>query len=304
MNEQERIHLESSIQDLQAGELGPGAISELLARVTGGSEACRVLSEMIELQSLSRRSFGFEVDDEVLRDGLVGTLEALRATDVAPVSDKFRSRRTVRAMVRGIAWPARVAAAVLIGVCIYVAMVARNDSELMRQRLALMDRHISMPEVTATEVANLRQVWTEVSSGSEETRPWVFMSNGGGRFGYVPVRAVSGDSPDLILLRCAIVDADGKQTKQMNLLLPAGKVLKLDVMDAGRLTGSPVRIAVSASNEWAGMDLEVGTQSKGLVGVKGRARLGAEATEVGQFRLDGREMRVFLHATRICRTVG
>lgn len=304
MNEQERIHLESSIQDLQAGELGPSATSELLAWIVGDSEARRVLGEVIELQSLSRRSFGCEVDDEVTRDGLARTLGALRATDAAAASDKSRSRHTVRAMVRSIAWPARVAAAVLVGVCIYVAMVARNDSELMRRQLAVMDRHISMPEVTATEVADLRQVWTELSSGSEETRPWVFLSNGGGRFGYVPVRAIGGDCPDLILLRCAIVGADGKRTKQMNLLLPAGKVFQLDVMDAGQLIGSPVRIAVSASEEWAGMDLEVGTQSKGLVGLKGRTRLGAAATEVGQFRLDGREMKVFLHATRISRTVG
>jgi hypothetical protein len=304
MNEQERIQFESSIQDLQAGELGPGATSELLARVAGDSEARSVLSEMIALQRVSRSSFGLEVTDEVMRDGLDRTLDALRVTNVTPTGDKLRSRRTVRAMVRSIAWPARVAAAVLIGVCIYVAVMARNDSELMRQQLAIMDKRISMPAATAAEVANLRQVWSEVSSGSDSSRPWVFMSNGGGRFGYVPVRAVGGDRPELILLRCAIVGPDGERTKQMNLLLPAGKVLALDVMDAGRLVGSPVRISVSASEDWAGMDLEVGTQGQGVVGLKGRARLGAEAAEVGQFRLDGRDMKVFLHATRISRTVG
>jgi hypothetical protein len=304
MNEQERIQLERNIQDLQSGEFGPEATSELLGRIASDSEARQVLGEMIELQNLSRRSFGIEVDDEVMRHGLSGTLNALRKADVSPVSDKFRSRRTVRAMVRSIAWPARVAAAVLIGVCIYVAMVARNDSELMRRQLAIMDERISMPAVTAAEVADLRQVWSEVSSGSDSSRPWVFMSNGGGRFGYVPVRSVGGDRPELILLRCVIVGADGERTKQMNLLLPAGKVLALDVMDAGSLVGSPVRISVSASKDWAGMDLEVGTQGKGIVGLKARARLGAEAAEVGQFRLNGREMKVFLHATRINRTIG
>jgi hypothetical protein len=304
MNEQEKIHLENSIQDLQASELGPEATSELLGRIARDSEARQVLGEMIELQNLSRCSFDLEVDDEVMRHGLSGTLNALRKTDVSQVSDKFRSRRTVRAMVRSIAWPARVAAAVLIGVCIYVAMAARNDSELMRRQLTIMDERISMPAVTAAEVADLRQVWSEVSSGSDSSRPWVFMSNGGGRFGYVPVRSVGGDRPELILLRCVIVGPDGERTKQMNLLLPAGKMLALDVMDAGSLVGSPVRISVSASKDWAGMDLEVGTQGKGIVGLKARARLGAEAAEVGQFRLNGREMKVFLHATRINRTIG
>jgi hypothetical protein len=307
MNEQERIQLESSIQDLQARKLGPTQTRELLARIASDAETRSVLSEMIELQSLSRRSFGVDVDDKVLRDGAAGVFEALgrmNVSDAATSVDKPRPGRKVPAMIRDMIRPARIAAAVLIGVCIYLAVMARNDSEFMKTQLSIMNKRISMPAATDAEVANLRQVWTEVSSGAESSRAWVFMSNGGGRFGYVPVNAVGGDRPGLILLRCAIVGSDGKRTKQMNLLLPAEKVLALDVMDAGSLVGSPVRISVSASGDWAGMDLEVGTQSDGVVGLKGRARLGAEATEVGQFRLNGREMKVFLHATRISRTVG
>ncbi len=83
MNEQERINLESSIHDLQAGELGPGATSELLAGVAGDSEARSVLGEMVELQNLSRRSFGVDVDDEAMRDGAAGVFGVLRGLDVA-----------------------------------------------------------------------------------------------------------------------------------------------------------------------------------------------------------------------------
>ena len=90
MNEQERIHLESSIQHLQAGELNPGEITELLARIAIDDEARRALKELIELQKLSRCSFGCDVDAKVMDANVTDTLDALSAMDAAGAEAKSR----------------------------------------------------------------------------------------------------------------------------------------------------------------------------------------------------------------------
>ena len=88
MNEQERIHLEGSIQDLQAGELSPGEITELLARIAIDDEARRAIKELIELQNLSRRSFGCDVANEAMNANVSDTLDAVRAMDAAGANGK------------------------------------------------------------------------------------------------------------------------------------------------------------------------------------------------------------------------
>jgi len=113
-------------------------------------------------------------------------------------------------------------------------------------------------------------VWSQVAESSQNTKPWVFLSNGSGEFGYVPVEAGAEDPDDPILLRCVIIDVDGQAAKQMNLLLPARRALRLTVPDAGQLAGRPVRVTVSATKEWTGVDLEVVADTTGSVGLTGR----------------------------------
>lgn len=309
MDEEQAIRIESGIQALLVGKLGQAETAELLARITEDDNAREILADMIALQRQSRQAYNCDVEDEVIQAALARTLDALKAfgvrrsetSDGATVPAVHRRRKR---NLRVLAWPVRIAAIVLIGVCVYVAVVARQDREVLRNQLARMEEYVALPKPTAGELAGFRQVWFQVAESSESTRPWVFLSDGRGEFGYVPVEAGADDANELILLRCVIVDVDGRAAKQMNLLLPARRALRLTVPDAGQLVGRPLRVTVSATREWAGVDLRVDADTTGSVGLVGRAQVGADAVEIGQFRLSGHKMRVFLQVMTLCRTLG
>ncbi len=297
MNEELQITLESRIQELLAGQSGQAETAELLAVIARDDDARRILSDMVELQRQSRRSLGCDVDADDLQTSIAGTIDSLRSMRSATVesvrTQRKRRGRSVRILIGRIAWPIRAAAMVVIGVSVFLAVTARHDSRMLRDQLARMDRTVTFPKPTTDELAGMRLLWKQLSEGSGDSRPWVFLSNGTGQFAYVPSDRHAADTGGLVLLRCMIVGEDKQGAMRMNLLLPARQAVRLTVPEAGRLVGQPVQLTVSSSNEWAGMGLKVGD---GPAGVQGRVQIGGGAAEIGQFRLDGQKMKVFLQA--------
>ena len=300
MDEKLQITLESRIQELLAGQSGQAETAELLAVIARDDDARRILGEMTELQRQSRRCFGYDVDDAATKTSLAGTIEALRSvrdTPVEPVRIQPKRRgRSARILIGRIAWPIRAAAMVVIGVSVFLAVTARHDSRMLRNQLTRMDKTVTFPKPTTDELAGMHLLWKQLSEGSGDSRPWVFFSNGSGQFAYVPSDRHAADAGGPVLLRCMIVGEDKQSAMRINLLLPARQAVHLTVPEAGQLVGQPVQVTVSSSNEWAGMGLKVGD---GPVGVQGRVQIGGGAAEIGQFRLDGRKMRVFLQATTL-----
>ncbi len=299
MDEKLQITLESRIQELLAGELGQTETAELLVVIGRDDEARRILAEVLELQRQSRRSFGYDVGNEVIQASLAKTTGSLHEMSIpAPVTAR-RSRPNLRKLMMRIAWPIRIAAMVVIGVSVFMAVTARHDSRLLLNQLARTEQVVTLPKPTVEELMCLRRVWNQVSESSGNFRPWVFLSNGTGQFAYVPADSVATNGSKLVLLRCVIVSGERQSTMQMNLLLPAQQAVQLTVPEAGLLAGQPIRLAVSASKEWASIGLNVGSDSDGSAGVQGRVRIGGGATEIGQFRLDGKKMKVILQATTL-----
>lgn len=300
MDEELQIAIESRIQELLSGQLGQTATAELLAMIGRDDDARRILAEMVALQRLGRRSFGYDLGGEVIPESLAATIDAMR-TSAPPAFQPGRMR--LHSLLGRIAWPMRIAALVVIAVSIYTAVMARHDSRLLRGQLARAEQVVTLPEPTIEELARLRRLWNQVSEGSGNSIPWVFLSNGTGQFAYLPANSSDADRKKLVLLRCVIVSSAGQSAMRMNLLLPARQAVRLAVPQAGMLADQPISVAVSATNKWAGLGLNVGSDSDGSTGVRGRVRIGGGAAEIGQFRLDGQKMKVFLQAMTLDKDV-
>ncbi|NQU75675.1 MAG: hypothetical protein HQ546_05075 [Planctomycetes bacterium] len=293
MDEKQTIELENQVQSLLAGELCEADTALLLGRIAREDDVRRILRETIDLQTTCRSLIGCDArDGEGWRSTLSTTVAsgANRGED-APV----RSPKTPRhRRLHGLFWLVRVAAAVVVVASVYVAIVARHDSRLLRSELVSRDQGVVLPEATGQELMNVRKVWAQVSAGSEGAVPWVFLSDGGGEFGYMAADPGRGGAPRLILLHCFIVGADGREVKRIRMLVPAQAGTKVAVQQAGSLSGHPIQLVVSSSSRRAGLDLSVGHE--GLMGVRGSTPVGGGGTEIGQFQMDGRRMSVFLRA--------
>jgi len=307
MNEESRIALESRVQDILAGTPGPRAGAGLLALICQDAEARGIVGEMLSVQRLARESAGCDVEDEHVADSLARTLAAMRAM---PQAENARSATPGRAGLRQlkarVAWPLRIAAALVIASSLYAAVMAHNDSTLLREQLAGMGEKIesiSLREPTAQELTGMRKVWREVSQGVEGARPWVYLNNGDGEFGYLPVDHRAEAPAGLVLLQCVIVGPDRQEVRKMRLLLPARQRVRVVLAEAGTLDGQPVNLDVSGVADRIGVDLRIGSDSASAVGIRGRTRVDGQMTEAGQFRFMGRTMKVFLQAIALDKNV-
>jgi len=293
MNEKWQIELEEHIQDLLAGSLSQSETPELLDHVAHDDEARQVLADVLAMQRSARASAGCDVGEDVIEGCLKKTLRAVKAVAVIDDGRHRKPSRPHSRLMGSVGWLVGMAASVAMVVSIYVATLARQDSRLLRQQLAgaVESRQLEIAAPSAEEIGRMRQVWQQVSEGSGETRPWVLLSDGGGEFGYVP--AAMGTSADgMVLLRCVVVSSDGREQTQMNMLLPVRQPVNLTVPQACSLSGQPVTLTISAADDSAGVDINVGN---GPAGVAGRVQVG-KAAEIGQFDLNGKTMRVFLQA--------
>lgn len=302
MNEESQIALEGRIQDVLAGELSQRGVAELLATVSRDPEAREVLDEMLAMQRQCRRSIGCDVDEAEIQDSLAETLAAIRSTQAVPKP----SRAPQRGLIARGAWAMRIAAVVVVAASVYLAVTAHNDSRGLRKQLVGIDERIdriSLREPTAKELMAMQRVWREVSQGAEGTRPWVYLSDGAGEFGYLPAGPPTTTDDGPVLLRCVIVGPDGRTARQMRLLLPPRQAVQLVFAEAGTLGKQPIHIAVSGSAERIGVEVRVGHDSTSAVGIRGRTTPGAGVVEAGRFRHLGRTMRVFLQAVALGKNV-
>jgi hypothetical protein len=192
-------------------------------------------------------------------------------------------------------WGFRAAASVAIAVSLYLGITAHWPAPPAQPPA------LALPQVAAAEMNSYRRLWGQLAEPAGSA-PWVLLSNGGGEFGYLP--GVSGGSAgQLILLRCFVLGADGRTVEKVNLLLPARRAVRLLLPEAGRLAGEPLRCEVSTEGRWASFGVTVG-DDPAAAGVQGRVRIGDRPAEIGQFKIDGRELRVVLQAVPLGADLG
>ena len=187
-------------------------------------------------------------------------------------------------------------AAAMIVVSLYVAISAHIQSRAIQAQLDRLVESAALPQVTEAERAGYSRIWSEVAGPAGRPKPWILLSNGGGEFGYLPASLGGGADEGLILVRCLIVTAEGKQVQCVNLLVPARRDLRLSLPEVGRLAGLPVACDLAMEEGGAAVGLTVGENSADAVGVRGRVGFGNRSTEIGQFRINGRPMRVVVQA--------
>ena len=296
MNDSNALEMEERIHQLVCGRLPPPQRREVLAALVNDPQARACLAEMLELRAEALAAFGYDraeaaADAAFARSAASGAFREVRKDQTGAVIRRARFRRGMWA------WGFRAAAAAGIAVALYLALAARHDTQQVKEQL------VSLPVIQPAEIQSYRQVWSQLAGGPASGSPWVRLADGGGEFGYLS-RQASASGNRLMLLRCVIVDADGRTLEKLNLLLPAQQAVRLNLPDAGRLAGGAVAYDVAVEDRWATVGVTVGDGPADRAGVRGRVRLGERAAEIGQFRMDGRNMRVLLQVTALGNDVG
>lgn len=263
---------------------------EALWRVVTDEQARARLAEMLRLQRQARAAFGYARAEPAMRRSLDELLDRLHARDET-------ADRPPRPRVRVTRWLLRAAAVMVMAASAFVAVVAWQGRGDLDRRLSAMQQAIQMPALTAAEMAGYRQIWESVRDGADQGPPWVLLNNGSGEFGYLPEGAPAPAGQRMMLLRCVVLSQDGQSLEELNLLLPAGRTVRLSLPAAGQLAGRPVQCDIAAEERHASLGLTVGDSPAGPVGVRGRVDVGAEASEIGRFQLDGQTVRVLVQVT-------
>ncbi len=303
--------MELQIDDLLNGGLDAGERARLLSRIACDDCARGVLRETVELQHAARTVYGYDIADAAIADSLrrvvtesPGFRPRLIADGGPPpngaaVGDAHRKNRKEGSpfgAFRGVPALVRIAAVVAIAASLYVALAARQDSGKLREELAALRRPMTAPGLTENEMANFGRVWNEVLDRDRPTDPWVLLSDGGGQFGYIPAIEGAAAPNKLVLVRCILFNEDGESVSKVNLLLPGRRDVRLSLPEVALTDDLPVRYDVWVAGQQAGIGLMVGDESTGAGGVRGWTNIGESPTEIGQFMLEGRKLRVVLQA--------
>ena len=311
MNESDRESLELQIDDLLNGGLDAGERARLLSRIACDDCARGVLREAVELQNAARTVYGYDIADAAIPDSLrrvVTESPGFRPRSIADggpppngaaVADAHRGNRKERSpfgAFRGVPALVRIAAVVAIAASLYVALAARQDSGKLREELAALRRPMTAPGLTEDEMANFGKVWNEVLDRDRPTDPWVLLSDGGGQFGYIPAIEGAAAPNKLVLVRCILFNEDGESVSKVNLLLPGRRDVRLSLPEVALTDDLPVRYDVWVAGQQAGIGLTVGDETTGAGGVRGWTNIGESPTEIGQFMLEGKKLRVVLQA--------
>ena len=289
MQDQPDQQLRTSIHALLCGDLPADQADKVLCRIAREDRARELLRESIELRDRSRAAFGYDRAGEAAGESLA------RLT-----ASSMRSRRAARLLrVLGAA-----AAAIVIVASVLIAAVLHDSNRRLRDELAGARASLKLPRLTDAELGKFRQIWTTVSEDTNRTMPWVLLSDDCGEFGYLPGSSAPRRGGSLILVRFLLAAPDGRQAAAVNLLIPARRNLRLSVPAAARLAGLPVSCDIVTDGHWAAVGLSVGRPDAGDVGVRGRVSIGTDWLEIGEFRLDGRRMRVAVQARPLDRPLG
>jgi len=306
MDADARLDLEERLHALLCDEPGPDERLALLALVSRDEGARRLLREMLQVQEQARAACGYDEAADVLRRSMESVLLSVaRAAESAAAPDRLAapSPRVPGRRTRA-RWALRAAAAIVVLASVFVAVMAMRAAQRIEQKLAVMERALSMPRLSAAEVASYREIWQHVVEGPAQSRPWVLLGEGVGRFGYLPPADAAGSGAGLLLLRCQMVTAEGRVLETFNVLVPPGGRTRLSLPEAGRLRGLPVHCEVAAQTRGATLGVMVGTEPADSVGVKGRVRVGQGPVDLGQFRMDGDKVHVIFQAVPLAGSLG
>jgi hypothetical protein len=327
--------LEIEIHALLCDDLAEPRRREVLALVARDDSARKLLASAISLQERSRASFGYHQAEAAMEAGLARLKDAMNEKQVGdfggtgfqPVALQAiaqvgkpvppRARRPLLRMRRVMAL---AAAAVLITCVTLTAFTLwenhltnrrlgeldRNDQQI-RYQLAQIDKHTaSTVQVSADDLKQYSKIWHETTSAGDSGQPWILIRDGVGRFEYLPaaVTPASKGAGEMVLLRCSVVGPEGNVLEEFNVLLPKDRTVQLSMDQSKQLGDRPLRCRVSSEDRWVGMGLEVGTGAAECVGVQGRVAIGGSPSEIGQFRLDHRNVKVFLQAMPLAGTIG
>ena len=203
--------------------------------------------------------------------------------------------------ILGTAWLWRIAAVVVIAVSLYVAINAHRSNQFMRDQLADIRKSISTPVMTvnATDLAQYRLVWNQVSDGANT---WVLLKNGQGEFGSINSHPQVGPTSEkVILLQYRIVDQAGRSVYTADLLVPDRPGIDVKVPDAGSVAGLPVSLTLATAQKQATVGLSVSGSTTGPAGVAGQTLIGAAGGEIGSFKITDENLRLFVRTQRLNR---
>ncbi|HUX02630.1 MAG TPA: hypothetical protein VMY35_16845 [Phycisphaerae bacterium] len=292
MEPAEELDLERRIHALLCGAPDEAESRQVLHEIADSPAAQQTLREMLLAERAARAAFGF--------DAAQGTLEASRAAllrrlkpDAAHAIRPARGGRTV-------GWLARVAAGILIG-GISATLAAYATVRIMEHPSPISSAGVPMTAISRAEIEAYGRVWRQVVEPGIEGVPWLVLSGARGEFGYVPGEA---GAERLLLVRCRFVGPGNETMETVNLILPAEPGSRLALPDAGLLGGRPVGYEVAAGTDWAAVALTVGQTAQDSAGVRGRVAIGADPVEVGEFRLNGRPVRLWLQVVPFAGAVG
>jgi hypothetical protein len=287
---QHDFELERGIQALLSGAADEADRLAVLRRVVEDKDALEALAQSLRVRRASRQAFGCEAQARVeqsLRNfmGALPTMGVKGKTNRQPASRGLAPRRFARG-----SWLARIAAVAVIAASVYVAVVVHRTTSFAERKLAELPS-AALPEFTQNDLSDYRRILSQVSDQGPTSKPWVLLSNGGGEFGYVSAPPAGGEQ--MIVLRYLILSPEGKLLKEANILLPAR--CKVSLRDVAELDGVPLECEVSSTSQSAGVALTV-RKNVEPTGISGSVQVGNGPTEIGQFKLGGRNVRVVLQA--------
>ena len=298
MSDQAGIDLERQIHALLCNALGEAERRGLLLRIAREEPARALLAEMLTCQDSVREAFGYGRGEPAMAAGLERLRQTLTAASPPARASAPPARRVAAAWAWRLGGAAVLAASLVVAASAYLANLRTQD------RLEALGAKVELSQPTSQEIASYRRIWNELAVPADKLEPLILLSDGGGRFEYTPAAQAPGGEGRFVLLRCLIVSADGQLRRMACLLLPAERPVRASLGQAGQLAGRTVRWNVAAENEWVGLDLRVGELGPAAAGVGGRVRLGEGPSEIGQFKVAGKSLRVFVQALPLAGGVG
>jgi len=295
---QDEIRLLQQLQALLSGGLPADEVRALLARLADDPRARELARDVLAIERQGRAAYGYDLADARMKDSLAVLLASLKESGSLAESRMPAAPRAVAGFrpasrLRRLA-PLAAAAAVVV-VSLYVGASAYLENQNTQTRLSQLREAAALPQLTEAERASYGRIWSEIAEAASGSKPWILLSDSGGEFGYLP--AVGGDADQgLLLVRCIVLTPDGKRVDAVNLLVPARRDVRLSLPAVGQLAGQPIGCDIATHESWAAVGLTVGRDPAEAMGVRGRVGLEGRAAEIGQFRLNGKLMRVVVQA--------
>ena len=290
MEREPQLELERRIHALLCGALNEEESRQVLREITESEEAQQTLRAMLLAERTARAAFGYDAAQETLEASRAALLRRLKPGG-APMRLGGGGRWQMGRLTRA-------AAAILIA-AVGAALGAYATVRVL-EHASPPPTGMPMAAISRAEMEVYGQVWRQVTDPGADRTPWLLLSGSSGEFGYVAGQAAER----LLLVRCRLVGAANETMETVNLILPLEPGLRLALPDAGRLDGRPVSYEVAAGADWAAVGLTVGKTSQDSAGVRGRVAIGADPVEVGEFRLNGRAVRLWLQVVPFAGAVG